>query len=156
MKKLKRKVINIDMIRPYWRNPRNNDETIKHLVKSISDFGYIQRIAVDKENVIIVGHARYKALKELGFKEVEVIVLDLPERQAKQYRIADNKVAEKSTWDKDKLIEELEAIGEADFSFDYKEIISDMSVNFDKLSKVDIKEKCTEVECPYCDFKFKV
>jgi ParB-like chromosome segregation protein Spo0J len=157
MKKLKRQTVNIDLIRPYWRNPRNNDETVKHLVKSIKEAGYIQRIVVDKDNVIIVGHARYKALKELGFKEIEVIVRDdLSEKLAKEYRIADNKTAEKSSWIIDKLVEELELIGDKEFSSDYDGLVNGMSANFDKLAKGNVTEKCTEVECPYCDHRFKI
>jgi ParB family transcriptional regulator, chromosome partitioning protein len=156
MKKLNIQKVNIDLIRPYWRNARKNDETVKQLVKSIQEFGYVQPIAIDKENIIIAGHARYKALKQLGYTQIEVIILDLPERLAKQYRLADNKTAEQSSWDLDKLAKELEAIADPEFKLDFEQLFDSINANFGKLAKVDIQEKVTEVECPYCDHVFKI
>ena len=156
MKKLNIQKINIDLIRPYWRNARKNDETIKHLVKSIQEFGYVQPIAIDKENIIIAGHARYKALKQLGYTEVEVIILDLPERLAKQYRLADNKTAELSSWDLDKLAKELEDISDLEFKMDFDQLFDSINANFKNMAKGNVQEKVTEVECPYCDHVFKI
>ena len=72
-------------------------------------------IVIDKNNVIIAGHTRYKASKELGLTKVPCIIADdLTEEQVKAFRIVDNKVAEKSGWDLDLLKEELP---ELDFDF---------------------------------------
>ena len=107
---MKLKKINIDLIKPYWRNPRNNAKSIAAVKNSIEQYGYSQPIAVDTENVIVVGHSRYKALRELGFTDIEVIVLDLPADKLKQYRIVDNKTAELAEWDNDKLTAEIREI----------------------------------------------
>lgn len=105
------KKINIELIRPYWRNARKNEEAVKVVKKSIEDYGYNQLIAVDKDNVIIVGHTRYKALLELGYKEIDVMVVDLPEEKAREYRIVDNKTSEFATWDTGALIDEIRSLG---------------------------------------------
>lgn len=112
-------------IRPYWRNPRKNDDAIDAVMQSIRDYGMNQPIIVDAENVIIAGHTRYKALQKLGVKEVPCVVkTDLTPQQVKAYRIADNKTSELATWEMDKLIPELREI----------EDIDDMSVYFPAIS----------------------
>ncbi len=103
-------------IRPYWRNPRENHEAVQKVKKSILEYGYNQLVAVDKKNVIIAGHTRYLALKEISlvdpqYAEISVQVLDLSEKQAKAYRIVDNKAAEFATWKQDELREELKELG---------------------------------------------
>lgn len=97
-------------IRPYEKNPRRNDDAVQAVVNSIKEFGWQQPIVVDKDGVIIVGHTRYKAAKKLKLKTVPVVVADLTEEQARAYRIADNSTGEISTWDYDKLMQELEEI----------------------------------------------
>ena len=87
-------------IKPYWRNARKNKETIELLKKSISEYGFVNPILVDSNNVIIAGHARYSALVQLGYKEAKCIVLsDLSEIEAKRLRIIDNKIPEYTQWD---------------------------------------------------------
>lgn len=53
----------IDEIKPYENNPRNNDDAVDAVAKSIKEFGWQQPIVVDIGGVIIAGHTRYKALK---------------------------------------------------------------------------------------------
>ena len=81
-------------------------------------------IVIDKNGVIVAGHTRYKASKKLGLEEVPCIVADdLNEEQIKAFRLADNKVAEKSEWNFDLLDEELEDIlnlDMSDFGFELK------------------------------------
>ena len=61
--------INIDEIKPYKNNPREiSNEAVEKVVKSIKVFGYNQPIVVDNDNVIVVGHTRWKALKKLGYQ----------------------------------------------------------------------------------------
>ena len=102
---------NIEEIIPYEKNPRNNDEAVDYVAKSIKEFGFKVPIVIDKNNVIITGHTRLKAAKMLGIKEIPTIIADdLSEEQIKAFRLVDNKVSEYSTWD-DKLLNiELEDI----------------------------------------------
>ena len=80
--------IPIEQIRPYWNNPRKNDATINRLCKSIEDYGFNVPLVVNKDMVIITGHARLKAAKKLGMATVPCVVVDLTDEQAKKYRVA--------------------------------------------------------------------
>lgn len=102
-------------IRPYEKNPRKNDEAVKYVAESISQFGFKVPIVIDKDGIIVAGHTRYKAAKKLNLKEVPCIVADdLTEEQVKAFRLADNKVAEKAEWDFELLSDELDDL----FDFD--------------------------------------
>lgn len=105
---------------PYANNPRNNDgEAVDRVAASIAEYGFKSPIIVDKDNIIIAGHTRYKAAKKLGIDEVPIIKADdLTPAQIKAYRIADNKVAEYSSWDNELLSLELEKLQELDFDLD--------------------------------------
>ena len=97
--------MDIETLIPYWRNPRNNEEAIEKVKESIKAYGYQALIIVDREKTIIVGHTRYRALKDLGYKEIPVIVSSMSQKQAKEYRIIDNKTSEYATWTSDLSIE---------------------------------------------------
>lgn len=103
--------LRIDELKPYENNPRVNDEAVKYVAKSIEEFGFKVPIVIDKNNIIVTGHTRYKACQQLGIKEVPCIIADdLTEEQIKAFRLADNKVSDYSIWDNKKLLEELEDI----------------------------------------------
>ena len=92
---------------PYWRNPRKNDAAVAAVIQSIKDYGFNQPLVLDQENVISVGHTRYKAAKQLELETVPVVKPDISPEKAREYRIADNKTAELAQWDLDNLIPEL-------------------------------------------------
>ena len=92
---------------PYYNNPRDNANAVEPVMESLKKFGFIKPIMVDKNMVIICGHTRYIAAYQAGCEYVPVIVSDMPDEQAKRFRILDNKIAEKSKFDEDELIEEL-------------------------------------------------
>lgn len=102
--------IPIGQIRPYWNNPRHNDESVEAVKASITRYGFLQPLVLDKEHVIVVGHTRYKALMQLGWDKVPCFVADLTPAKAKEYRIADNKAGEGSTWNLDLLMTELRGV----------------------------------------------
>ncbi len=60
----------LNSIRPYDNNARHNDEAVDAVAASIREFGFRQPIVVDEEDVIIVGHTRYKAAAKLGLEVV--------------------------------------------------------------------------------------
>ena len=107
-------MVPIDEIHPYENNPRNNDFSIERVKNSIRRFGFKQVLLLDKDNVIVVGHTRYRAGKELGYKALPCIISELSDDENKAYRLADNKTAEASTWDFEKLEEELASIPDID------------------------------------------
>ena len=112
-------------IKPYEKNPRNNDNAVGQVANSIKEFGFKVPIVIDKDNVIVCGHTRYKASEKLGLEKVPCVVADdLTDEQIKAYRLADNKVSELAEWDIDLLGEELDGIFDidmSDFGFDLSE-----------------------------------
>lgn len=121
----------IDEIVPYENNARKNDKAVKYVANSIKSFGFKVPIIIDKDNIIIAGHTRYKAAHKLNLKEVPCIMADdLTEEQVKAFRLADNKVAEYSRWDYDILENEIEEL----LSLDFNELsfeMSDFGFDFD-------------------------
>ncbi|MFK8114093.1 MAG: ParB N-terminal domain-containing protein, partial [Rubripirellula sp.] len=105
----------LDRIKPYEKNPRINDDAVAAVVQSINEFGFRQPIVVDPDGVIIVGHTRWKAAKQLNLAEVPVhIATDLEPEAVKAYRIADNRTGENAKWDYDLLpieVGELQQVG---------------------------------------------
>jgi len=105
------RVVKMGLIRPYWNNPRQiSEEAVDRVRRSIERYGYNQPIVLDRENVIIVGHVRFKALMQLNAAEALCVIADLDHAKAAEYRIIDNKTAEGTEWDIHKLLLELDAL----------------------------------------------
>ena len=107
------KVVNINEVKPNPKNPRIiKDEKFKKLVKSIQEFPdmlnkrpLIVFTDVDNKYVVLGGNMRLKALKELKFKEVPVIIADeWTEEQKAEFLIKDN--VGFGEWDWDSLANE--------------------------------------------------
>ena len=102
---------------PYEKNPRNNDDAVEYVSNSIKEFGFKVPIIIDKNNVIVAGHTRYKASKKLNLDEVPCIIADdLTDEQIKAFRLADNKTSEIASWDFDLLEQELADLVNFDMS----------------------------------------
>lgn len=133
-------MIELDEIFPYKNNPRNNELAVEVVANSIREFGFKNPLILDKNNVIIAGHTRYEAAKQIGLEEIPCVIADdLNEVDAKRLRIADNKTQEKSVWDFEKLEKELDIIGENynldDYRFitiEEKEVTEDFEEDWDK------------------------
>lgn len=122
--------VKLSDIFPYYNNPRDNASAVQPVMESLKKYGFIKPIMVDKNMMIICGHTRYIAAFQAGCEYVPIIVSDMPEEQAKRFRILDNKIAEKSSFDETELIEELkklEAPKEMQ-AFFFEDI--DMMINF--------------------------
>ena len=123
MDNLKIEYVDIKSIKPYHRNARHNDgEATEKVAASIKAFGFQQPILVDDNNIIITGHTRLKAALSLGMDKVPIAhAVNLTDEQIKAYRLADNRVAEYSNWDKELLnieLAEFETIDMSQFGFD--------------------------------------
>ena len=103
---------------PYPDNPRViGDAAVEGVKASIQQFGWQQPLVVDRNKVVVIGHARLLAAKELGLKTVPCVVADqLSDEQIRALRLIDNKTNELATWDTDLLAKELDALG--DFEVD--------------------------------------
>lgn len=97
--------IKIEKLVPATYNPRKeltpNDDEYKKIKNSILEFGYVDPIIINKDYTVIGGHQRLNVLKELGYKEVECIVVDMNKTKEKALNIALNKIS--GEWDNDKL-----------------------------------------------------
>lgn len=147
--------ININDIKPYENNAKLHPaEQIEQIKKSIQEFGNNDPIAIDENNVIIEGHGRYIALKELGHTELEVIRLShLTEEQKKAYMLVHNKLTMNSDFDIELLSEELSEILEidmADFGFDSMEDIDWASVEDLNEERYEEPQK-DMLQCPHCN-----
>ncbi len=98
----------IERLKEYDRNPRNNDDAVGPVAESIRQFGFKIPVLVDKDGVLVAGHTRIRAARQLGLAEVPVICVDdLTPEQVRAFRIADNKLHELATWNLDLLPIEL-------------------------------------------------
>lgn len=107
-------------LRGYANNPmRHPEDQILALCDGIRRFGFTNPILLDAQGEIIAGHGRLEAAQRLQLDEVPCIVLGhLSEAEKRAYRIADNKLAHRSTFDMDALLKEFEGIAELDATFD--------------------------------------
>lgn len=146
--------ISINDLKPYENNAKlHPPEQIEQIKKSILEFGNNDPIAIDENNIIIEGHGRYEALKQLDYKEVECIKLShLTEEQKRAYTLVHNKLTMNTGFDIDILNEELEQIENIDMSdFDFNienEIEWDNIEDLDE-DNYDMPEK-DMLECPNC------
>lgn len=104
-------------IHPYSANPRKHGrESIDAIKQSIEQFGFKVPLQVDKDHVIVNGHGRLLAAKELGFTELPCIVCDdLEAQKIRAFRISDNQVQAVSEWDMDTLQNELLELQKEDY-----------------------------------------
>ena len=148
---------------PYANNTKKHDETqIKNVAESIKQYGFVQPIVIDKGNVVVIGHCRLLAAKQLKMKEVPcVCVEDLTEEQVKALRIVDNKSNE-SEWDFDILPDELVSLDLSGFDFDFGFDDEEETVTSEpkeatgavEYGTEDFSDEKFECECPRCGFKF--
>ena len=166
--KLKVEYIPIEQLKPYGKNAKiHTQEQIEQIKNSIREFGMNDPIGIwGKDNIIVEGHGRLQACKELGMKEVPVIRLDdLTDEQRRAYTLVHNQTTMNTGFDLDVLNEELDNIelDMSDFGFEQDEdFISDLlendfsdvgqeneifsiSFNFDKQYEEQIKQYIKDV-----------
>ena len=154
------KYIPISEIIPYDKNPRKNDEAIEIVAKSIKEFGFINPIILDDENIVVAGHTRLKAAMKLGITEIPILRVDnLSNEQIAAFRIMDNKSSEKASWDYEVLKAEFTDLKEAgvDLNLTGFEELEINSVFEDSNNDANEIEKLGNlvITCPKCSNKFK-
>lgn len=119
----------IDRLLPYANNPRVHEANqVARIAASIAQFGWVVPVLIDDRGVVIAGHGRLLAARQLGLTEIPVIrVAHLSDSEARALRITDNRLTELSTWDDEVLAAELARLGEDRFDlaltgFDESEI----------------------------------
>ena len=150
---LKIEYLPVDSLKPYDKNARKHESLdIDAIVSSIQDFGMNDPIGIwSKDNIIVEGHGRLLACKKLGMKEVPCIRLDhMSDEERRAYALAHNKTAELSSWDFDKLKEELDSLNDLfdmdSFGFEIEEEDSDVEEdNFDPVVPDEPNSKLGEI-----------
>lgn len=108
--------IPVSQLKEYENNPRHNEAAVDKVAASIKEFGFKVPIVIDENNIIIAGHTRLKAAKQLGIEKVPCIVAsDLSPEQIKAFRITDNKTSEFAEWNMEMLEQELSELQQMDF-----------------------------------------
>lgn len=149
-----------DELKTYENNPRNIDDAVAFVASSIEQFGFRVPIIIDKDNVIVAGHTRLQAAKQLDLDTVPCIIADdLNEQQLNAFRLADNKTSELAKWDYEKLFLELE---EMTFDMEQFGFVDDEAKDIDADTLEGLRDELFEdkaehiYECPNCHFEGKI
>lgn len=157
IQKLRIEYMYVGDLTPYKNNAKlHPDEQIEQIKESIEKFGFNDPIAIwGKDNIIIEGHGRLQAAKELGIDQVPIVRLDdLSDEERKAYTLVHNKLTMNSGYDFDTLQKELNNISDidmSDFGFDDNEM-SDIDGLF-KEAPQDNDDSANEthmIKCPHC------
>ena len=113
-------MVAISALQPYARNARTHSRRqIKKIAASIERFGFVNPVLIDENNLIIAGHGRVAAAKQLGWAEVPTLRVEhLNETEKRAYILADNRLAEEAGWDQEMLAIELQGLIELNFSIE--------------------------------------
>ena len=121
----------LNEIKPYFKNPRKNDKTVEMLVKVIPQVGFNVPIVIDKNGVIVKGHARYKAAFKLGMEEVPCVETNATPEQINLDRITDNRISELSEWLEEGLLHELDTL-----DVGFNDILADLDLKTDVIETI--------------------
>ena len=145
-------MVEIDKIKPSDNNARvHSSKQVKQIMESMKEFGFTNPLLVDEDYKLIAGHGRLEALKQLNkidFKDNPILqvpciqVKDLSDTQKRALCLADNQIALNSTWDNEKLHDELEKLINENFNFDclgfddsvFDDLNIDNALNYDELN----------------------
>ena len=114
------KKIKIAELVPAAYNPRKElkpgDKEYEKIKNSISEFGYVDPVIVNKDMTVIGGHQRINVLKDLGFTEIDCVVIDIDKTKEKALNIALNKIT--GEWNKELLADLIQDLQDSDFDVD--------------------------------------
>lgn len=121
----------VSSLRPFPNNSRKHSPAqIQKIADSIREFGFTRPVLVRGE-FIIAGHGAVEGARSLGMERVPCVSLDhLTPEQARAYVIADNRIAEESSWDDGLLASELAALQDLDFD------LSLTGMDFEEIAKL--------------------
>ncbi len=150
----------VSKIKPDPKNVRIHDEgQVDMLRASLREFGQVWPILIRKSGKIVAHHGVYEAAIREGFDEVKVLNVEgMTDDQIRGFMLADNRLAEISTWDEDALKAELEALAELGFDSrtigyektELEKLLTDEVANFRELDE----NLPTNHECPSCGYRW--
>ncbi len=148
--------IQVSKLIPATYNPRKNlkpnDEEYIKIKNSIENFGFVSPLVINKDMTVIGGHQRLKVLIELGYTELECIVVDLDKTSEKALNIALNKI--QGDWDEEKLENLLKELKTENFDLELtgfnSEEISDLLDDFFETTEdeFDVDKAIEEIKTP--------
>ena len=143
------KTLPVDGLRPAAYNPRKKlkagDKEYEKIKNSILEFGYVEPIIINSDMTIIGGHQRATVLSDLGYTEVECIVVDIDKTKEKALNIALNKIT--GAWNEQLLADLLVDLQSVDFNTDLTGFEApEIEQLFSKVHNKDIKEDDFDVE----------
>ena len=106
---------------PASYNPRkklkSGDKEFEKIKNSIIEFGYVDPIIVNKDFTVIGGHQRITVLKELGYEEIDCIVIEIDKTKEKALNVALNKIT--GEWNKELLVDLIKDLQDSDFDVSF-------------------------------------
>ena len=161
----------LDRFIEYARNPRRNDHAVPAIAAAIREFGFRVPILAKSDGLVVDGHLRLKAARQLGLETVPVALADdLTDTQVKAFRLSVNRMAELADWDEDLLRLELQDLASLDFDlslvgWDGEELARLLDGNQDQDDQPDTPPESSAKEidpddyqmghrCPRCGFEF--
>ena len=148
--------IQVSKLIPATYNPRKdlkpNDEEYIKIKNSIENFGFVSPLVINKDMTVIGGHQRLKVLIELGYTEIECIIVDLDKTSEKALNIALNKI--QGDWDEEKLENLLKELKTENFDLELtgfnSEEINDLLDDFFETTEdeFDVDKAVEEIKTP--------
>lgn len=154
--------VEINSIKKDEKNAKTHSKkSIDSLKRSISEFGQYMPIVINKKtNIILVGNGTYQALKELDYKKVKIVYVDLDEDKANKLSVLDNRTSELSEIDEDiveKFFYELDENLIKITGYSDSEIEEIMNkITIDNMEDQTEKVNLNMIKCPYCKTEFFV
>jgi DNA modification methylase len=145
--------VEIGSILPDPKNARvHKREQVRAIARSIDAFGFNAPLLVDRDNRVIAGHGRLEAAKFLDLREVPVIRLEhLTPEGAKAYMLADNALAERSSWDDKQLALNLKELHELALDFDIEVTgfeLPEIDLRIQSLGDPEVADAADEFQAP--------
>lgn len=139
--------MSISALAPYPNNARTHSpEQIDKIAASLQEFGFVNPVLIDEKNMIIAGHGRVMAAKQIGLEKVPCVRVEgLTEEQIRAYILADNRLAEDAGWDEDILKTELQELKENGFDISITGFGID-DISFDDIDFSEQDEGIDELE----------
>lgn len=161
--------VEIEKLKIAEYNPRKDltekDPEYQKIKNSIIEFGYVSPIIINQDNTVVGGHQRLKVLQELGYKEIECVIVEFDKNREKALNIALNKIT--GEWDYQKLETLFNELANADLDlsvtgFDDKEIDRFIKETEEAITEnaevnlLDFSDEKFKCQCPKCGFMFDV
>ena len=150
MSEMKWQKLPIDVLLPAVYNPRQSlkkgDKEYEKIKNSILEFGYVEPIIINYDMTVIGGHQRLTVLKDLGYKDVQCVVVEIKdENKVKALNIALNKIT--GVWNEQLLAELIGDLQKSNFNVDFTGFEPpEIEQLFSKVHKKEIKELVSQGE----------